>query len=102
MVAGRFSARFPTLYKDRKMIDIRFEINGRRIEPRNMGDALEAAMLAAVDKGIRQKVGSCRCPVHGQAPKLVGKGRGFDKISFEVSGCCEKLIEDVKRKLGSG
>ncbi|MGS2724582.1 hypothetical protein ACVBEJ_12635 [Porticoccus sp. GXU_MW_L64] len=27
------------------MMDISFEINGRKVSPRNMGDALESAML---------------------------------------------------------
>ena len=83
------------------MIDIKFEIGGRRVDPRNTRDALEGAMLSAVQDGLRKKVGSCRCPDHGQAPKLLGKGRSLDKLNFEVTGCCEKVIEEVKRKLGS-
>ena len=83
------------------MIDIKFEINGRRIDPRNIGDALEGAMLSAITQGLQKRVGACRCSVHGAAPKLIGKGRGIDKLNFEVSGCCEKLIADVKSKLGA-
>lgn len=83
------------------MVEIRFEIGGRRVVPRNMRDALEAAMLSAVQDGLRKKVGSCRCPEHGQAPQLLGKGRSIDKLSFEVTGCCEKVIHEVKKKLGT-
>lgn len=83
------------------MIDIHFEIGGRRVDPKNMRDALEAAMLSAVQDGLRKKVGACRCPEHGQYPKLMAKGRSLDKLNFEVSGCCEKVIDEVKRKLGA-
>lgn len=81
------------------MIDVRFEINGRRVDPRNIGNILEAAVLKAAASEIQKKVGSCRCPEHGKAPEMVGKGRNLDKLNFEVSGCCDKLIEEVKRKL---
>ena len=83
------------------MIDIKFEINGRKVDPRNIGDALEGAMLSAISEGLKKKVGSVCCPVHGQSPKLTGKGRSLDKLNFEVSGCCDKVIEDVKTKLGA-
>ncbi len=81
------------------MIDIKFEINGRRVDPKNIGDALEGAMLSAISESLQKKVGSVRCSVHGQSPRLIGKGRRLDKLNFEVSGCCEKVIENVKAKL---
>ena len=83
------------------MIDIHFEIGGRQVDPRNMHDVLEAAMLSAVQDGLRKKVGARRCPEHGQNPKLIAKGRSLDNLNFEVAGCCEKVIDEVKRKLGA-
>lgn len=83
------------------MINIKFEINGRQVDPRNIGDALQGAMLSTISQGLQKKVGSVRCLVHGQSPKLLGKGRSLDKLNFEVSGCCDKLMKDVKTKLGS-
>ena len=55
-------------------MDISFEINGK-------------------------KVGSIRCPEHNKSANIKGKGRSLDKLKFEVSGCCEKLINKVKLKL---
>ena len=54
------------------MIDISFEINGRKVSPRNIGNALEAAVLQSVQESIKKSVGSARCPTHGQAPKIKG------------------------------
>lgn len=83
------------------MIDIHFEIGGRRVNPRNTRDALEAAMFSAVENGIRKKLGACRCPEHGKVPKLTAKGRSLETVKFEISGCCEEIIGEVKRKLGA-
>ena len=81
------------------MIDIPFEINGRKVTPRNMGNALESSLLQSVQDSITKSVGAARCPVHGQRPKIKVEGRKLDSLSFEVSGCCDQLIEKVKKKL---
>jgi len=81
------------------VIDINFEINGRKVSPRNMGNALESALLQSVQDSITRSVGSARCPEHGQRPKIKVKGRNLDSLSFEVAGCCDQLIDSVKKKL---
>lgn len=81
------------------MIDLKFEINGRPANPNNFRDPLEKAVMEAVSKQIRQKVSACRCPEHGKAPSILAKGRDLRSLSFEVKGCCDKLIADVRRKL---
>lgn len=81
------------------MIDISIEINGRKVSPRNMGNSLESALLQSVQDSITKSVGSARCPAHGQKPKIKVKGRKLDSLSFEVTGCCDQLIDTVKKKL---
>lgn len=81
------------------MIDISFEISGRKVSPRNVGGALESAMLQSIQDSISKAVGSARCPEHGQKLKIKVKGRNLDSLKFEVSGCCDRLIDEVKRNL---
>lgn len=81
------------------MIDIKFQIGGRTVKPRNMKGAIEGAILESVQDSIKKSVGSVRCSEHGSSPKVLVKGRNFDNLSFEVSGCCEALIDKVKKKL---
>lgn len=81
------------------MIDIHFEINGRRVNPNQIGNALEQAVFKTVSDSIRQKVGQARCPEHGSAPSIVMRGRDLNSLQATVSGCCDKLIEAVKAKL---
>ena len=80
------------------MFNISFEIDGRKTDPRNIADALEASVLKQVETSIRNSVGSLRCREHGQCPRILVKGHGIKNLSFEVSGCCEALINDVKTK----
>lgn len=81
------------------MIEVSFEINGRRVNPQNARNELEKAIYKQVEESIKKRVGTARCPEHGTAPKIVCKGHSLDSLSFEVSGCCDKLIDAVKAKL---
>jgi len=81
------------------MIDISFELNGRKVSPNNIGNALEAAMLVSIKDSIQKSVGNLHCSEHGQRAKIKAKGRSIDSLSFEVSGCCDALIEKVKKKI---
>lgn len=80
------------------MFNISFEINGRKTDPRNIANVLEAAVLKQMESSIRNSVGSLRCRAHGQTPRILVKGNGLKNLSFEVSGCCEALVTEVKSK----
>lgn len=81
------------------MIDISYDIGGRKINPNNVKDALESAFFAAVADGIKKKIRSTRCLEHNGSPKIKVKGRSLNDLSMEVSGCCSSLIEKVKKEL---
>lgn len=81
------------------MIDISFELNARKVSPNNIGNSLESAMLNSVKDSISKSVGSIRCAEHGERPKIKAKGRSLDSMSLEVTGCCDALIDQVKKKL---
>ena len=80
------------------MIDISFEINGKKVNPNNVGDALEKATMNAIAESIKKQVGSIRDPKTGERPKIKVKGRNLENLSFEVSGS-EELVRLVKEKL---
>ncbi len=52
-----------------------------------------------LQKAIMEKVRTIRCPDHGKYAKIVAKGRSPKNMNFEVSGCCDKLIETVQNNL---
>ena len=51
------------------------------------------------ENSIKKQVGGSVCPEHGLHPTVKVKGRNIDKIEFEVSGCCQQLIDIVNAKL---
>ncbi len=81
------------------MFEMWFEINGRRVRPDQIGNALEGAMLQAVSTQIQTKVGAVRCPVHQQHARVTATGRSADQLTFNIHGCCQTLVEEVRRGL---
>lgn len=80
------------------MIDVSFEINGRKISPKQVGNALERTILESVKDEIMRKAGAFRDPATGERPRITVKGRSLDKLSFEVSGS-KQMVERVKQAL---
>lgn len=77
---------------------ISFEINGKKMDPNNFGDALEQAVLESAKQKIMKQVGSVRCPKHGQQAKIVFTGLTSQNMTFDISGCCQELVEQIKTK----
>ena len=47
---------------------------------------------------VRKTVRQVRCPVHGESPRIVCKGRSLKDLEVEVYGCCDELTDAVKAK----
>lgn len=80
------------------MIDIEFQLNGRKVRPNDVGNQLEKAIFSQVRDNITGKLRGISDPESGNRPKVIVKGRSLDNLSFEISGS-PKLIEEVKRRL---
>lgn len=81
------------------MIDISFQLNGKKVNPNNIGSALESAMLNSISDSIKKSVNSIRCSNHSQKAKILLKGKSLDNLSIEVSGCCDEFINKVQNSL---
>ena len=81
------------------MIDISFEINGRKVNPSRVSNELENALMDSIKDEVTQKVRGIRDPKTGERPKIKVKGRSIDKQSFEISGS-EDLVARVRKALG--
>ena len=62
---------------------------------------IEKALMQAAAESITNKVRSIRCPEHGKYAKIIATGRTPKNLKFNVSGCCQKLIDEVTAKLGA-
>lgn len=81
------------------MLDVSVEINGRRVNPRNMKDTMEGLIVSGIVDSLKNSIRGIRCPDHNELPKLKVKGGDLDNLSVEVSGCCDVLTEKVQKKL---
>jgi hypothetical protein len=78
---------------------IHFEVNGRRVNPRDFGDAVMQAVLQGIEAQIREKVGSIRDPETGAFPTVVVRGDSLDNMQMHVEGSPE-IIALVSQRLG--
>lgn len=83
------------------MFDLTFEINGRKVDSNNMKDAIEKATFKLLKENITKNVGSIKCPQHHSSAKIIAKGNNIHNVSFSISGCCQKLIDETTKKLKS-
>jgi hypothetical protein len=80
-------------------LNISFKINGRSVNPKNIANALEAAVLEQFAASIKKSVGSMRCPTHRQSPTILIQGKSLKDLSINISGCCEDFVEEVKSRV---
>ena len=80
------------------MLNVSFEINGRKVNPKDITNVLEAAVLEQFAASIKKSVGSMRCSNHDQAPTVLVQGNSLKDLSIKISGCCEEFVEEVKSR----
>ena len=63
------------------------------------GTEMSEATKQKVAEYVQRRVGGMVCPDHQKAPTIICRGDRLDNVSFEVEGCCQKIIHLVKTKL---
>ena len=81
------------------MMQVHFEIGGKRVRPENLGNELEKAILKQVRDRVVKVLEEVRCPEHGSSASVTCKGKSVDELTFEIKGCCDKLVSAVTAKL---
>ena len=82
------------------MIDIFFEIGGRKVRPNQLGDALEKAIFQEIADSVTKSLQGTYCLTHSSRPKVKCVGRSIEDLRFEISGCCDRLVKQATDKLG--
>lgn len=80
-------------------IPFAFEIGGKPINPSDIKDSHEVAVLQNVVNSIVDRIEDMQCPLHKQPPRFVCRGDSVDSLSLEVLGCCDALVDMVKERL---
>lgn len=82
------------------MINLTFEVNGQKVDPNRVGDALERAVYQGVRDSLLKQLQGIRDPETGAPPKITVKGRNLKDLKIEASGS-EVVIAEVKRRIQS-
>lgn len=75
------------------MIEILFEINGKRIDTDDIADGPKRSALKLLEAFIIEDVGNVRCPVHGTEPRILCNVEHLNNLSLEFFGCCDELVQ---------
>ena len=62
-------------------------------------DGWESDLAKQIGTNVAAKLESVTCPTHGQHPTVVVKGRTLDDLGFEISGCCQDLVDKALAQL---
>ena len=81
------------------MVDVSFEIEGKRVEPDSMKDVLDIMFLKHVRNQINDSVNAIWCKKHGEQVSVLVKGSSLDNLNYQVSGCCDEFVNRVKKKI---
>ena len=81
------------------MINVSYEVGGRKVSLGQFSSEIEKAVLTQVTDNVTKALSSVRCQEHGQYPSVVVKGASLDELQFEIHGCCEDLIARATQQL---
>ena len=68
------------------MLDIHFEVGGRKVRPNDIANELERLVYEGVADMISAKLSGVRDPETGEFPIVAVRGRSLDNLTFEISG----------------
>lgn len=94
-------AHSATTANDRNQIDIYFVVGDEKIPFEQFGDSREDEIMKRTARMVSEEVGLVRCPVHNESASSVTFVRSDNGTyaSYEVHGCCQKLVKRVERQL---
>ena len=81
------------------MIDISFEVAGRKVDPESMNPGLPRSILNQIRDALDEQVGEINCAEHRSAPRIVCSGPNVVELSMRLCGCCDGILNDLEKRL---
>ena len=82
------------------MLEIHFEIGGRKLDPCFIGDSVEKATLLYVARLIRKKFSAIRVSDREDPLRVLIKGEDVDHLHYELEGS-QSILQQVRDKTGA-
>jgi hypothetical protein len=86
------------------MVHVTFVLDGRELtDPTGQRAAhpVDRVMLLAANKHIQRRVGDLQCAQHGESPRVIANGPSAERLQYFVEGCCDTLVMEATRALGT-
>jgi len=88
------------------MVHVTFFLDGRETivtdhDGQHLPHSVDRVMLLAAKKHIHRRLGHLQCPQHGESPHVIANGPSAERLQFSVKGCCDALVMDATRALGT-
>ena len=64
-----------------------------------MPDVLDILFLKHIRDVIENSLASVHCPKHNREPAVKVLGPSIDNLTYEISGCCQDLIEKTRENI---
>ncbi len=77
---------------------IKFDIGGKMVVPAQIERSLERKVYESIVQSLNQRFGMLKCPTHREEPVFLVKGPSIDKAAFEVTACCQQMLDMVNKK----
>lgn len=81
------------------MLDIQFEIGGRKLDPCFIADSVKKATLLYVARLMRKKFSVIQNPDYEDPLTVLIKGEDVDHLYYELAGP-QSVLDQVRKKIG--
>lgn len=71
--------------------------NGRKVSRQQWERGLQDNLRKAAVDAIEKKLRTVHCPVHGSPPTSIARRTVGGRVSWDIQGCCNRLVEAVRR-----
>ncbi len=81
------------------MLDISFEVAGRKVDLGSMNPGLPRSILGQIRDALDEQVGEITCTEHCCAPRIICSGPSVVELSMQLCGCCDQVLDDLEGRL---
>lgn len=80
-------------------VDLTYTLGGRKVSRDQFFKGLDGEIRKTASDNVSRQVQRMRCPKHGQNARVTELRQTRDGFSFEISGCCDDLVERAKNAI---
>jgi hypothetical protein len=80
-------------------VGIEYKLGGRRVSQKKFFEGIEGQIRKLAVDGLIDRATQVTCPKHGKRAEVSKISETSDGFSFQISGCCDDLVERARSNL---